>query len=351
MKKKVIAVVGTIVLLVCILLSACSAVKDEKILVAYFSATGNTRAVASQLAHETGADLFEITPKDPYTEVQLGYDDPDQRISKEQADENCRVEIAGTVENFEQYDTVYIGYPIWYGKVPRIVLTFLESYDFEGKKIIPFCTSDNDGIETGLEEIQKDSPKAEWLEGQRFDSAVIDKALDQNGSLTDSGVKEAIAAFAQKNTPKSNKNAFLRSKATETGSDSAETTKEVTFEEGSNTSMSATDAAISETGTTASTTGTSSDSSTTSDVTTANTTSIANQTETDTSVTTETASTDATTENVTSATLATELPESTSTTNPSETTPQSTTAATPTTERVTETTTLGDNDTPFIPIP
>jgi len=97
MKRKIIAVIGILVLLAGMMLSACSKAKDEKILVAYFSATGNTKAVATQLADETGADLFEIVPKEPYTAVQLGYDDPEQRVTTEQADASCRVEIAGTL--------------------------------------------------------------------------------------------------------------------------------------------------------------------------------------------------------------------------------------------------------------
>lgn len=206
MKRKIIAIISIVILLAGIMLSACSKTKDEKILVAYFSATGTTKAVALQLAEETNADLFEITPKEPYTEIQLGYDDPEQRITKEQADESCRVEIANTVTDFEQYDTVYIGYPIWYGKVPRIILTFLESYDFEGKKIIPFCTSDNDGIETGLEEIKSLAPNAQWLDGQRFDGAKVNQSLDENGNITEGDVKQEIAEFAKKTSPNSETN-------------------------------------------------------------------------------------------------------------------------------------------------
>lgn len=233
MKKRIIATVGIFILLVSTLLSACSTVKDKKTLVAYFSATGNTKAVAEQLAEETGADMFEIVPKEPYTKVQLGYDDPEQRITTEQADETCRVEIDGVVENFEQYDTVYIGYPIWYGKAPRIILTFLESYHFEGKKIIPFCTSDNDGIEAGLDEIKKAAPDAEWLDGQRFDGGKVAEALDESGTIIEEAVKEEIARFAERTSP----NAETNKKK---GKENGDTTKafegeKAPFEEGSNT--------------------------------------------------------------------------------------------------------------------
>jgi flavodoxin len=235
MKRRIIAVISILVLLAGIMLTACSKVEDKKILVAYFSATGNTKAVAVQLATETGADLFEIVPKEPYTEVQLGYDDPDQRITKEQADEKCRVEIAGTVEHFEQYDTIYIGYPIWYGKVPRIILTFLESYDFEGREIIPFCTSDNDGIETGLDEIENLAPNADWQSGQRFDGGKVTKALDEKGVITDGTVKKEIADFAEKTSPNSETNKKNRK-------ENADTTKlygseEAPFEEDSRTTV------------------------------------------------------------------------------------------------------------------
>ena len=203
MKRRIIAVISILVILAGIIFAACSKVEDKKILVAYFSATGNTKAVAVQLAKDTGADLFEIVPKEAYTKEQLGYDDPDKRITKEQSDEKCRVEIAGTVENFEQYDAIYIGYPIWYGKVPRIILTFLESYDFDGKEIIPFCTSDNDSIETGLDEIKKLASGAIWKDGQRFDGGKVTKSLDDKGNITDDAVKEEIAEFAKKTSPNS----------------------------------------------------------------------------------------------------------------------------------------------------
>ncbi|MBO5495416.1 MAG: hypothetical protein J5964_06840 [Eubacterium sp.] len=299
MKRRIIAVISILVLLAGIMLTACSKVDDKKILVAYFSATGNTKAVAVQLATETGADLFEIVPKEPYTEVQLGYDDPDQRITKEQADEKCRVEIAGTVENFEQYDTIYIGYPIWYGKVPRIILTFLESYDFKGKDIIPFCTSDNDGIETGLDEIENLAPNADWQGGQRFDGGKITKAIDENGTITDGTVKKEIADFAEKTSPNSETNKKNRK-------ENADTTKsygseEAPFEEGSDNE---------------STTAKSSENSTT-------TTNKSEQATTTTAKEQETTST----------------------------TKRQTMTTTTTTEQTTETTTLGEHDTPYIPIP
>lgn len=301
MKKRIIAIISVIILLAGVMLCACSRAKDEKTLVAYFSATGSTKAVATQLAAETGADLFELVPKVPYTEVQLGYDDPEQRITKEQADAACRVEIAGTLENFEQYDTVYIGYPIWYGKVPRIILTFLESYSFEGKRIIPFCTSDSDGIETGLEEIKKLAPGADWQDGQRFDGAEIRKATDKNGTVTDEKVKEEIAVFAEKTLPRSDK----ASRGSQSGNNgtTAKGSEEAPFEEGSDT-------------------------------------------------TADSKNKDAETESQTQAEPAESTTATTTTTTTKKAEPTS--AETPSdaaTEPETESTTLGDHDTPFIPIP
>ena len=297
MKRRIIAVISILVLLTGIMLTACSKVEDKKILVAYFSATGNTKAVAVQLAEDTGADLFEIVPKEPYTETQLGYDDPEQRITKEQADGKCRVEIAGTVENFEQYDTIYIGYPIWYGKVPRIILTFLESYDFNGKEIIPFCTSDNDGIETGLDEIKSLAPNAHWQDGQRFDGGKVTKALDKGGAITDETVKEEIAVFAEKTSPNSEMNKKKRKENGDTTK--AFGSEEAPFEEGSDNE---------------STTAKPSESSTT----------TANMPEQTTTTTTKEQETTSTTQEQTTTT---------------------------TTEPTTETTTLGEHDTPYIPIP
>ncbi len=295
MKRRIIAVISILVLLAGVILSACSKVEDKKILVAYFSATGNTKAVAVRLAKDTGADLFEIVPKVPYTEIQLGYDDPEQRITKEQADEKCRVEIAETVENFEQYDTIYIGYPIWYGKVPRIILTFLESYNFDGKEMIPFCTSDNDGIETGLDEIKSLAPNADWQGGQRFEGGKVTKALDENGVITDEAVKEEIADFAEKTSPNSETNKKNRK-------ENADTTKsygseEAPFEEHSSTTVD--------------------------DEKSTTTTNKSEQTTTTTTMERDT----------------------TSTTN------QQSATTTTTTEPTTETTTLGEHDTPYIPIP
>lgn len=126
---------------------------SSNILVVYFSHTGknynvgiiekgNTHIIANMIAEETGADLFEIQSVNPYHDT---YDECTD-IAKQEQNENARPEFVGGVENMEQYDTVFIGYPIWWGDLPMTVYTFLESYDFSGKTIIPFCTHEGSGL-------------------------------------------------------------------------------------------------------------------------------------------------------------------------------------------------------------
>ncbi len=126
-----------------------------KILIAYFSATGATARVAAELAKAENADCYEIKPEQPYTAEDLDYKVKDSRSNLEMADESCRPAICGKAENMEQYETVFVGFPIWWGREPSIVDTFLDSYDFTGKKIIPFCTSGMSGVEKAGEHIKK----------------------------------------------------------------------------------------------------------------------------------------------------------------------------------------------------
>jgi diketogulonate reductase-like aldo/keto reductase/flavodoxin len=136
-----------------------------KVLVAYFSATGNTRPVAEKVAEVTGGDLFEIVPAQPYTAADLNYN-TDCRANAEQNDPDARPVIASNVENMEQYDAVLIGYPIWWGRAPKIIHTFLETYDLSGKTVATFCTSGSSPHEdTTLRDYE---PDAVWLEGRRF---------------------------------------------------------------------------------------------------------------------------------------------------------------------------------------
>lgn len=141
---------------------------DNKILVAYFSATNTTEGVAETIADMISADLYEIMPEEPYTEEDLNYNDKSTRATVEMNDSTARPSISGSVENMEQYDIVFIGYPIWWGDVPRIVSTFAESYDFSGKTIIPFCTSGSSGIGSSASHLEASTEGAVWLSGTRF---------------------------------------------------------------------------------------------------------------------------------------------------------------------------------------
>jgi len=117
-----------------------------KVLVAYFSATNTTQGIAEHIANGLSADIYEIVPEEPYTDADLNYNDNNSRTTIEMNDPDARPAISGSVEDMEQYDIVFIGYPIWWGEAPRIVSTFVESYDFSGKTIVPFCTSGGSGV-------------------------------------------------------------------------------------------------------------------------------------------------------------------------------------------------------------
>ena len=119
---------------------------SKKILVAVFSASGVTKRVGEEIARAAGADFYEIVPRDIYTSADLDWMNKKSRSSVEMNDPSARPEISGAVADMAAYDTVIVGFPIWWGVAPRIIETFLESYDFSGKKIIPFCTSGGSGV-------------------------------------------------------------------------------------------------------------------------------------------------------------------------------------------------------------
>lgn len=141
---------------------------DTHILVAYFSATGHTADIAAQLQTILGADLYEIIPEIPYTEEDLAYNNDDCRANQEQNDPDARPAIASEPVDMTAYDTIFLGYPIWWGQAPKIISTFLEQYDLSGKTIIPFCTSGSSGIGSSASNLQGLAPEATWLAGQRF---------------------------------------------------------------------------------------------------------------------------------------------------------------------------------------
>ncbi len=142
----------------------------KKILVAYFSASKTTEHAAKEIAQAVGADLYEICPDKAYTAADLNWNDKKSRSTVEMNDPACRPKIAGTVEHMEQYDTVLIGFPIWWYVEPRIVDTFLESYDFSGKIVIPFATSGGSGIGGAEKSLREHCPKANWKPGKLVNS-------------------------------------------------------------------------------------------------------------------------------------------------------------------------------------
>ena len=138
------------------------------ILVACFSATGHTMPLAEYAADMLGADLYEIVPEDPYTKEDLAYY-TGGRCDQEQDDPDVRPAISGKVAHMEQYDTVLIGHPIWHGQAPRIISTFLESYDFSGKTLVTFCTSASSGLGSSAQNLYDLVPDSvTWLESRRF---------------------------------------------------------------------------------------------------------------------------------------------------------------------------------------
>lgn len=137
-------------------------------LVAYFSATGNTEGIAQRLQAILDAGLYEIVPAEPYSDDDLNYNASDCRANQEQNDPDARPAIEGSVEDMDSYDVIFLGYPIWWGEAPRIISTFLESYDLTGKTIVPFCTSGSSGIGSSAEHLAALAGSATWLEGVRF---------------------------------------------------------------------------------------------------------------------------------------------------------------------------------------
>ena len=146
-------------------------------LVAFFSASGVTKSVAERLAKAAGADLFEIVPEDIYTSDDLNYMDPRSRSSVEMNDRDCRPAISSAVLNMDEYDTVFVGFPVWWYREPSIIDTFMESYDFSGKKVAPFCTSGSSGIGDSGANMQALAPGAKVAIGERFSKNVKDKEL------------------------------------------------------------------------------------------------------------------------------------------------------------------------------
>lgn len=140
----------------------------SKTLVAYFSASGVTAKLAKTLADAIGADLFEIRPEIPYTSADLNWNDPRSRSSVEMNDKSFRPAVSGKVEEMDQYDRVFVGFPIWWYVAPTIINTFLEQYDLTGKTVIPFATSGMSGMGQTNRELKNSCKGAKLMEGKRF---------------------------------------------------------------------------------------------------------------------------------------------------------------------------------------
>ncbi len=154
--------------------------KENKKLVAYFSATGTTKKLAEQTAQILDADLYEITPQNPYSSEDLNYNNSDSRANIEQNDENARPVILGSIQNIKQYDLIILAYPIWWGQAPKIIYTFLESYDFSNKTILPFCTSGSSSIGNSAKNLEKCcNNTTKWLEGKRLSANMSTQELQQ----------------------------------------------------------------------------------------------------------------------------------------------------------------------------
>lgn len=154
---------------------------NGKTLVVYYSATNNTEAVAGYIADATGAYLFELVPVEPYTSDDLDWTNRDSRVSKEHDDESLRVvELENAVpDNWDEYDTVFIGYPIWWGIAAWPVDSFISANDFTGKTVIPFCTSSSSGLGQSGELLRDAAGTGNWLEGQRFQSRASEDTVKE----------------------------------------------------------------------------------------------------------------------------------------------------------------------------
>ena len=151
------------------------------VLIVYYSATGNTEAVANYIADATGGTLFELEPAEPYTDEDLNYNDENSRVSREHEDESLQdVELVSTtVEGFDEYDTVFIGYPIWWGEAAWPVNQFVKNNDFTGKTVIPFATSASSGFGESGQLLADMAGTGDWQEGMRFGSSPDEAAVQE----------------------------------------------------------------------------------------------------------------------------------------------------------------------------
>ena len=179
MKKLMAALFALMMAVSCLSFAAAeeAAKPASHILVVYFSATGTTKGVAEKLAEGLKADLYEIVPEEPYTPADLNYNDRKSRTSVEMDDPACRPAIAGDLPDLTAYDTIFIGYPIWWGDAPRILSNFVEKVDLTGKTLAVFFTSGSSGLGNSMRHLEQQSGAGDWLEGRRFTSRTTTEEL------------------------------------------------------------------------------------------------------------------------------------------------------------------------------
>ena len=176
-----------VLLALAVMMTICSCAQKEKttmeneetkksVLVAYFSASGVTKAVANRMAKVSGADIYEIAPEEPYTQADLNWRDKKSRSSVEMNNRDFRPAIKGKCQDMDKYDVVYIGFPIWWYTCPTIINTFVESYKFDGKTLVPFATSGGSTIEKACKDLKALYPDYNWQEGRLVNDAP-DEAL------------------------------------------------------------------------------------------------------------------------------------------------------------------------------
>lgn len=167
--KRTLTIIAAVVLLFAV--SACAQKKGKenkemKTLVAYFSATGNTKAAAQCLADELKADLYEIAPEQPYTAADLDWRDSMSRSTIEMKDKSSRPAVNGVIANLDEYDTIWIGFPVWWYTAPTIINTFIEKHDFTDKTLCVFATSGGSGVEDSANDLKNAYPQYNWAESR-----------------------------------------------------------------------------------------------------------------------------------------------------------------------------------------
>jgi len=220
-------------------------IQEGKNLVVYFSASGNTKNVAELIAAETNADMFELIPKDPYTTADLNWSDDNSRVTYEHDHDEARnIELESTsVENWESYETVFVGYPIWWHIAAWPVNDFVKANDFSGKTVVPFCTSASSDLGESGELLAEMAGTGNWLDGKRFSSGASEE--DVHSWIESLGI--TISAAASETTSETTEATTVSETETETESESETTTAEVT-------TVAETTAAITTAATTATTT-------------------------------------------------------------------------------------------------